>query len=197
MIGDLKPDRLGGLILAGGQSRRMGAPKGAIDYHGVSQAANLHQALSRVCDPVFVAVPTAMSGASWLAGLPVLLDAEGIGGPMAALLGAFGHLETAWFAVAVDMPLLDASAIARLVEHREPDADATAYRASDGAPEPLCCIYEVALGQQIINAGARGQSSLRSVLRAANVAMIDADPAGLTTSVDSVADQVLLKGAQT
>ena len=47
------PDDLYGLIIAGGESKRMGFKKAFINYHGVPQLNHLFHLLSKHCEKVF------------------------------------------------------------------------------------------------------------------------------------------------
>lgn len=186
--------RPGGLILAGGKSRRMGFPKGTIRYHGVSQVDYLTRIIAPTCSPVLTAVPREMAAEPWLASHSLVFDAPGVGGPMGAVLAAFQSRRVPWLVVAVDMPFLNEDAIARLVAARSPESDATAYLASDGGPEPLCCVYEPSLLGRITRAAQTGQSSLRDVMQAARTRCIAPLSDRLTESVDTPADYTSMKG---
>jgi molybdopterin-guanine dinucleotide biosynthesis protein A len=156
-----------GLVLAGGESRRMGVDKGDLAYHGVSQREHLARLLATVCEAVFVSCRPDQAPRIE-PGLSCLTDpAPGLG-PMAGLLAAFTHRpDAAWLVVACDLPGLDTQAIAALAAGRGPAWDAVAFRSADGGPEPMAALWEPAMGPRIRAAAASGQLSLRDCLRGA------------------------------
>jgi len=140
---------LAGLVLAGGESRRMGRDKAALEFGGKSQLERTFALLSRHLPDVFVSVRDSQRLDPLRARFPQLVDApapEGIelSGPIAGVLGAFASRpDHAWLVVACDLPLLDDAAVVGLLVGRDLSAVATAYTsAHDGLPEPLCAIWE-------------------------------------------------------
>lgn len=135
---------LSGLVLAGGFSRRMGVDKAMLDYHGEPQVAWTARLLRSVCSEVVVSC-RAGQGLESLLGkhVPLLHDEEEGQGPLSALLHAQRrYAARSWLVVACDLPRLTESGLQTLVAVRDPAVLATAYRSTDGLPEPLCCIYE-------------------------------------------------------
>ena len=49
-----EPPQLGAIVLAGGRSRRMGAPKALLDWHGGTLVRRITGILQRIADPVVV-----------------------------------------------------------------------------------------------------------------------------------------------
>ncbi|MCO5723528.1 molybdenum cofactor guanylyltransferase [Robiginitalea marina] len=134
-----------GLVLAGGQSRRMGTDKGLLKYHGKPQREFLYEQLEPLCDRVFLSIRPEQRE-SLLPGLDYILDENRYKGPFNGLLSAHHAFPgAAWLVIACDLPLMDRSALAFLLARRDPEAMATAFatRAS-GLPEPLAAIWEPA-----------------------------------------------------
>jgi molybdopterin-guanine dinucleotide biosynthesis protein A len=135
--------QLHGLVLAGGESRRMGRDKAALELHGRSQVDWAFDLLSRHCERVFVSVRPGQEGDPARSGHPTIVDRHTGVGPIAGIAAALAaHPEAAWLVVACDLPLLSDATLEALVaaRGREP---VTAFRsAHDGLPEPLCAIYE-------------------------------------------------------
>ncbi|MEM6639059.1 MAG: molybdenum cofactor guanylyltransferase [Pseudomonadota bacterium] len=132
-----------GLILAGGQSRRMGQDKALLVADGQSLLARSASLLDQVDVPVSVSVrERAASGerARW----PQIVDAHGHQGPADGILSAMAsEPDSAWLVLACDLPRLDVETLRELIKHRDRDAMATAMRSRHNAlPEPLCAIYE-------------------------------------------------------
>lgn len=132
------------LVLAGGLSTRMGRDKAFLLYNGEPQVRRVARMLTSIAPPTYVSIRAAQADHPVFSGLRLLPDQdEGIG-PLAGLLSAFREDPlSAWLVVAVDMPFLSERSLRRLVEHRDPDSFATAFRNPEiDAPEPVCTIYE-------------------------------------------------------
>ncbi len=148
--------------MAGGKSRRMGRDKLFLRVNGVPLLTRTR----RVCRDLFaevyiVARETARFQAT---GCPVLLDAEGVEGPLAGIITALRHCgEPACFVTAADLRDLDQTVIKRLLEAyageqflgiREPDHC-----------QPLCGIYGVSSLPVFLEAAGRGEYALHIILQ--------------------------------
>jgi len=142
MNSEKAPAPIMGLVLAGGRSRRMGRDKATLLWRGQPL---WRQQAGRLAAAGLPAAISVRAGQSLEAGaLPLVSDSVAEAGPLAGFLSAWerfpGH---ALLAVACDLPLLDAETLRFLVEHRDANKTATAFRsAHDGLPEPLCAIWE-------------------------------------------------------
>ena len=159
---------LAGLVLAGGRSTRMRRDKAALEVGGETQLARAVRLLRAQIDMVFVSVRPDQAADPTRTPYPQIVDGVADVGPAAGILAAQARLpDHAWLVVAVDLPLLDAATLARLVAAREPAQLATAYlSASDGLPEPLCAIWEPASRAPLAAAIAAGRSCPRKFLLA-------------------------------
>lgn len=137
---------LAGLVLAGGRSQRMQRDKATLELDGETQLARAVRLLEAIVGRAFVSVRRDQTADAERARWPQIIDRMQDVGPAAGILAAQEYLpDHAWLVVAVDLPLLDAATLARLVAARDPSALATAYRSgTDGLPEPLCAIWEPA-----------------------------------------------------
>ena len=165
---------LAGLVLAGGRSTRMQRDKAALEVGGETQLARAVRLLRAQLGSVWVSVRPDQVTDPQRARYPQIVDAlEGIG-PAAGILAAQARLPGhAWLVVAVDLPLLDAAALAQLVAARDPTRLATAYlSASDGLPEPLCAIWEPASHAPLAASIAAGRSCPRKFLIAHDTATL-------------------------
>jgi molybdopterin-guanine dinucleotide biosynthesis protein A len=135
---------LKGIVLAGGNSQRMGQDKGAMQWHGMSQRDHVAGLLSSFCSEVFIScrAEQELTDSSY----PLLADTVTGIGPYGAILSAFEKdLKTAWLVVACDLPLLDEATLQFLIKNRDRDAIATTFESPhDGLPEPLITIWEPA-----------------------------------------------------
>ncbi len=134
-----------GAILAGGQSRRYGAPKALATIGGVPIVERVRKALAEVCtDVILIANDEALYAGL---GLPTRPDARQgfgvLGGILTALYWAREEGRPGALAVACDMPFLSPDLLRRLLELTD-GADVVAPE-SEGrrGVEPLCAWYGV------------------------------------------------------
>ncbi len=134
-----------GLVLGGGKSRRMGRDKAAIAYHGKPQIVHAWELLRGAGLEAYVSCRADQNEAEGFRGLPQIQDRFLDFGPMGGILSALlFNRETAFLALACDLPFLDAEALSALIAARDPSKIATTYLSPEGLPEPLCAIYEPA-----------------------------------------------------
>ena len=158
-------DALQGLILAGGQSRRMGEDKGLIAYHGKAQVTWLSRLLREFCASVRVSIGPGQERLSGYASMQVIIDHVPGRGPAGGLVSAWkADPDAAWLLVAVDLPLLDRGTLKALTAGRSRSHLATAFRHRDGALEPLCTIWEPAACAVLEQRLTLGDASLRRLL---------------------------------
>lgn len=180
---------LNGLVLAGGQSQRMGQDKGLIEWHGIPQREHLANLLGPLCESVFISCRE-----DQLAGIHENLQAlpdtfSGLG-PFGAILSAFrAYPDRAWLVVACDLPLLDRPSLEYLIQSRCVKKIATAYRVVDDAfPEPLITIWEPKAYAVMLSFLAQGYSCPRKVLINANAEVITAPNPEALQNVNSRED---------
>jgi molybdopterin-guanine dinucleotide biosynthesis protein A len=132
-----------GLVLAGGESRRMGRDKALLLRDGQSQLEYVAALLEDAVDRAFVSVRQEQQGEPERGRFATIADRyEGIG-PVAGILSAMDeHPEADWLVVACDLPNIDAATLDYLLENRSQEQPFTAFRSSyDELPEPLCAFY--------------------------------------------------------
>jgi molybdopterin-guanine dinucleotide biosynthesis protein A len=175
-----------GLVLAGGDSRRMGRDKALLDYHGRPQVEWVFELLSRHCERTFLSVRAAQAGDGVRSALPQIVDGEAGAGPIAGIAAAqAAHPDAAWLVVACDLPFLDDALLAHLVARRGAQP-VTAYRsAHDGLPEPLCAIYEPATRGAILEYVAGGRHCPRKFILASGVPLLDLPEAAALDNVNT------------
>jgi len=132
-----------GLVLAGGQSRRMGRDKALLQHDGQSQLAHMVAVLDGVVDQVFVSARRDQADDSERSRFELIIDAYDDMGPVAGILSALqAHPQADWLVVACDLPNIDQATLEFLLQHRSATQPFTAFRSShDDLPEPLCAIY--------------------------------------------------------
>lgn len=153
-----------GLILAGGQSKRMGKEKADLVYVDRPQHEITAELLSEFCEHTYFST---RKGQKLKVPQTSIADRFGPIGPMGGLLSAWdAHPGVAWLAVGCDMPFLDDTIIEHIVEARDSSYSATAYvSVRDGQVEPLCCIYEPSMQAELSKAREAKRYSLRDCLK--------------------------------
>jgi len=138
------PDKpIYGLLLAGGESRRMGRDKALLLRNGQSQLEYVAALLAGIVDRVFVSVRQEQQGEPERDRFSTIADRyDGIG-PVAGILSAMDEYpDVDWLVVACDLPNIDAATLEYLLENRSQEQPFTAFRSSyDELPEPLCAYY--------------------------------------------------------
>jgi molybdopterin-guanine dinucleotide biosynthesis protein A len=157
---------VGGVVLAGGRSRRMGRPKATLEWHGSTFVRRVSGLVARVADGPVVVV---RAPGQELPELPfeVVEDAREDEGPLqgiaAGLAALRGRAEIAYVS-AVDVPLLDPKFVRRVVE-AVADADA----AAPAGPQPLAAAYRIELADTAERLLAEGERRARALLEHARV----------------------------
>jgi len=148
------------LILAGGDSRRMGRDKAALVLDGKTLLECVTTTMRSVFPAVIVSVRQLRSGVD----VPQVCDDEPSGGPLAGLAAGMKRSETTWiFAVACDMPFIQPAVIEYLFEQRAGcQAVVPLVR---GYPQPLAAFYATScLGEVRSILNSNGKHSLRTLL---------------------------------
>ncbi|MFT5824857.1 MAG: molybdopterin-guanine dinucleotide biosynthesis protein A [Yoonia sp.] len=170
-----------GLVLVGGESRRMGSDKALLSYDGkTTQLERTAALLQSVCPRVFISqreeqpFPTPERTA-------VIFDSvEEAHGPLRGILSAMqAHPDAHWLVLACDLPNLTTAALDKLIaQFREaPTSELTAYRSThDDLPEPLCAIYPSGSDAGLLSlAQELGKSCPRKLLIIKEAALVEQD----------------------
>ena len=190
------PIRVLGAIIAGGGSRRFGRPKATAEVGGLAMIEWSRRALVRdVTDVVVVGGDPAVAESLEL---DYLMDATPDGGPLAGLVSALRAATDqrldGVFALACDMPLVDAAVVRELLRHV--DGDETVAPLGPRGPEQLCAFYPsvcLDVAEQRLTTSDR---SLRALLKVLHVRTVDvagitrpAEPETLLMSVNTPEDE--------
>jgi len=132
-----------GLVLAGGESRRMGRDKALLERDGKTQLAHIVELLEGCVDKVFVSTRADQNKDEERGRFEQVVDRYDDLGPVAGILSALDEYpEVDWLVVACDLPNIDEATIRHLLKHSRGEQPFTAYSSSyDGLPEPLCAVY--------------------------------------------------------
>lgn len=155
-----------GIVVAGGQSRRMGTPKAELDWHGTSLVQRTVNVLATVCDEVLV---VAAPGQDLTAdGARIVRDRVQDRGPLQALsAGLDGALELGaakTFVCATDMPMLHPAFVSRMLGALTEDVD-VALPVAECHEHPLAAAYATSLAPVVAELLDSGELRLRELLR--------------------------------
>ena len=182
MAGRNAANPLYGLVLAGGESRRMGRDKAGLRRGGQSQLAYVVSVLDPLLDRVFVSTRAEQQGEKERSRFDQIVDRYQDMGPVAGILSAMDEYpEADWLVVACDLPNIDAATISYLIQHRSPDRPFSAYRSShDGLPEPLCAVYAAGSADIVQGLVAEGIHCPRKILIRSDTQLLEqTDPDSL------------------
>jgi len=157
------------LVLAGGQSRRMGGDKTRL----MLGEQTLLQGVITVVQPLFGRLLVSVRNYRPDIDAPQVCDAYADAGPLAGLCAGLAHAHSDWiFAVAADMPFLRAALIERLAEQR--GACQAVVPVVHGHPQPLAAFYAAScLAPLLAILRGGGKRSLRLALDVLNVCYVD------------------------
>lgn len=186
---------LHGLVLAGGQSLRMGRDKALMEWHGMPQHLYAAGLLEEHCREVFISQRQDQSKTT--GHYPVLTDTFTGLGPYGALLSAFrAKPDAAWLVLACDMPLIDRHHLLQLVKERDTSAVATAFtNPANDLPEPLAAIWEPKSYAVLLSLLAQGISCPRKALLNSRAHLIEPAQASVLMNVNTPEDAEQLRNA--
>lgn len=162
-----------GLVLAGGQSLRMGSDKGLLQYFGKSQRSYTIELLQKCNLEAFLSVRKEQQVKEDGVIEDVFLGL----GPFGAICSAFQHEpNSAWLVLATDLPYVDEGLIRKLLTERDPSKVATAVKGKKKEfPEPLVTIWEPKAYPIMLQFLAQGISCPRKVLINSDVKLVETD----------------------
>ena len=170
----LSTKECGAVILAGGQSRRMGRCKALLLWEGETMLARLSRQLS-FFDEIFLSANDPKLGA----GLPLQTVADYYpgAGPLAGLHGALSATDKqALLCVPCDLPYFS-PALAEMLLNRFPDgAEAFVCRDSERRVHPLCGIYTAAALPCITEQLELGEHRVMDLFKHLKCAFLDTAP---------------------
>lgn len=182
---------LAGVVLAGGESRRMGRDKATLP--GPDGAATMVEfvvgVLSQRCDPIFV-VAAPGQPLPQLTARVVRDEIQGLGPLPATGRGLRAAAEAGAqyaFVCAVDMPLLTAELIDRLMQLAT-KTDAEVVLPWDGRSHYLAAVYRTDLADRIEALVAAGERKMSALIDASDVQQIVLSDSRPLTNVNTDAE---------
>lgn len=184
------PEKVYGLVLAGGRSRRMGSDKALLLKDGETQLSRAVSLLDKHVDRVFVSTRADQAGDPERARYAQIIDRYDDLGPVAGILSALESNDgVSWLVLACDLPNIDDETIAVLIERCSAKQPVTAYESvNDGLPEPLCAIYRPAARAMIENYVARGIVCPRKMLIDSDIDLLTQPSPGALHNINSPDD---------
>jgi molybdopterin-guanine dinucleotide biosynthesis protein A len=156
------------LILAGGDSSRMGQDKAVLLLDGTTLLQRATATMQQIFPKVIVSVRQPRAEVA----LQQVCDTEADGGPLAGLVAGLAQVDTQWmFAVACDMPFIQPAVITRMAELRG-EQQAVVPMIS-GHPQPLFAFYAKHALPVMREAQTSGEKRVRAVLQQLDVRYVD------------------------
>jgi len=158
------------IILAGGESKRMGRDKAALPFNGET----LLQSVIASVQPLFAQTLVSVRQPRADVLLPQICDTQADGGPLVGLISALEATTTPWaFVVACDMPFVAPALITHLASLRD-QHHAVVPKANEYA-QPLAAFYARSALPLLRNSLASGNKSLIGALKNFDVRYVGAD----------------------
>ncbi|MDD2701769.1 MAG: molybdenum cofactor guanylyltransferase [Sideroxydans sp.] len=156
------------LILAGGDSSRMGQDKAGLLLDGATLLQRVTATMQQVFPKVIVSVRQPRAEVV----LPQVCDAQADGGPLAGLVAGLAQVETGWmFAVACDMPFIRPAVITHMASLR--GEHQAVVPMTDGHPQPLFAFYAKPALPLMHAAFEGGEKRVRTVLKQLDVRYVN------------------------
>ena len=156
------------LILAGGDSRRMGQDKAALVLDGKTLLERVTATMQQVFPKVVVSVRQLRGGVV----VPQVCDEQEASGPLAGLIAGLSQVDTPWvFAVACDMPFVTPAIVNRLAELR--NGFQAVVPVVGGYQQPLAAFYAASALETMRASLAAGDRSLRGTLEKLEVRYVN------------------------
>lgn len=177
-----------GVVLCGGESRRMGIDKSLINYHGITQREHVKKLLGPSCSPVVMSVGN--NEGEGEEAFPDLPEYAG-NGPLSGLLSLHQLFpEKSILLIGCDYPLILQSHLRALIPEDQSAFDAVCYVSGASLrPEPLLAWYSAAFCDRIRKEFEnKGSNSLRQFLEQARIHTLNMDKPIHLTSVDRPED---------
>lgn len=149
---------VGGVVLCGGRSSRMGRPKALLPFGRETLLQRVVRVLSEVVDPIVVVAAADQELPSLPEAVRIVRDVQEYAGPLAAMgrgLAVLAEDVAAAYVSACDTPLLRAAFVRAIVDALG-ECDA-AVPSGVGLYQPLAGVYRTCLAPQIETLVAKGQ----------------------------------------
>jgi len=158
------------IILAGGESKRMGRDKAALPFND----GTLLQCVIGSVQPLFAQTLVSVRKLRGDVALPQICDMQVDGGPLVGLISALDAVTTPWtFVVACDMPFVDSALIVHLASLRA-EHQAVVPQVNEHA-QPLAAFYARSALPLLRASLESGNKSLTGALKTLDVRYVAAN----------------------
>lgn len=156
------------IILAGGDSRRMGQDKATLEFSGQPLIQAAIGTMQRLFPVTIISVREPRPEIK----LPQVCDLQADGGPLTGLVSALAQITTPWaFVVGCDMPFVSSALVEQMAAHR------AQYQAVvpvvDGCLQPLAAFYSTSCIPLMRASLSLGDKSLLGALKQLHVCYVD------------------------
>lgn len=176
-----------GIVLIGGQSKRMGQPKACIEIKGEKLAFRTAKLLQPLIPEVYFSGRSEQKSLVNELPFPFIEDRYQNIGPIAGILSAFEYtnLQTALLFTATDMPFLDHPTLKKLLEKRNAQKALTIYhQVNSGFLEPLCAIYEVKAYERIKRSMEKGVYAIHRMFQPEELELLTLEEKKALTNIN-------------
>ena len=158
------------IILAGGESKRMGRDKAALPFNGETLLQHVIVCVQPLFAQTLVSVRELRNDVS----LPQICDTQADGGPLVGLISALEKVTTPWaFVVACDMPFVAPALLTHLATLRA-NHQAVVPQVN-GQAQPLAAFYARSALPLLQSSLANGNKSLIGALKSLDVRYVEAN----------------------
>lgn len=179
----ITPSQVGGIVLCGGQSRRMGQDKSWLQIDGEYLLTRVVRILHSVVQPVVVAARKDQSLPPMQQDVLLSYDAIQGGGPLVGLSGGFEKLRgkcEAVFVVSCDQPLLKPGFVLRMIALLENHKAVVIEH--DGYLHSLCAVYRLEVADLLNGCIEQGVRSAQEFVAHCDARIVSASEIGDTDS---------------
>lgn len=174
--------KIGAVILAGGQSRRMGRDKKNLKFNNDSFLDKIKNELT-CFDEKYISVAD-NAGFVNKDGFIYIADKYSNIGPLGAIATVLESCTSDFlFVIACDMPLFEIEYSKELFEHIDNDVQAIVPRTPNGRVHPLCCIYSKSSLDKIKTQINNQEYKIRACLDKLSVKYVDVEDEGFINSL--------------
>ncbi len=147
----LDPQQVGGIILCGGQSKRMGRPKAWLPFGGETMLQRVVRLLGEVVRPIVVVAAPGQDVPPLPPDIATVRDEERGRGPLQGLAAGLsalrGRAEAAYLS-SCDVPFLRPSFVRRMIDLLDDRVICVPF--VDGFHHPLAAVYRVGIVDSVI-----------------------------------------------